>query len=304
MRLRPPPRSAEAPKIYRARDPLRYVALAIIAFLGLFAGYTLLTNPAFEWDVVGDYLLSAPILKGVVVTLEISLAGMILGSIGGLFVAYMRLSAYFPFRAAAAAYVWAFRGTPILVQIIFWYNFAAIFPTLSIGVPFGGPKLYTVNTNEFLSVTATIIIALTTYTTAYMAEIIRGGILSVPEGQWLAASSLGMSRTRTLLTVITPQAMLPIVPPAVNEYLTLMKGTSLASVIGVFELFYTAQTIYNRTYQVVPLLIVACLWYLALTSVMSVGQSYLERRVDASRRSTRPARGRPGKVSNVLVEGG
>jgi polar amino acid transport system permease protein len=182
---------------------------------------------------------------------------------------------------AASAYITFFRGTPVLVQLIFWFNLAALYPHLAIGIPFTNVS-QTIDVNQIMSATTAAIIGLSLNEAAYMAEIIRGGFTSVGKGQLEAADSLGMSGMTKLRKIIIPQAMPAIIPATGNQVIGMFKETSLVSVLGVAELLESAQLIYARTYQTIPLLIVACLWYLAMTLLLSYPQSLIEKRYSRS----------------------
>ena len=267
------------------RHPGRWVAAVILLVLvamfvrGFFfsrikRGTSLETR--FGWDVVGQYFLSSQVLKGLVMTIELTVIAMAIGIIGGVLLAVMRLSANPIVRWVAWIYIWFFRGTPLLVQLLFWYNIAYAFPQLSIGIPFG-PAFLHFSPNDVLTPFVAAIIGLGLNEAAYMAEIVRAGILSVDEGQFEAASSLGMSRILAMRRVVLPQAMRVIIPPTGNETISMLKNTSLASVITVTELLYSVQLIYAATYQTIPMLLVASLWYIIVTTVLTVGQYYVER---------------------------
>ena len=228
--------------------------------------------------MIGHYLLAARVLRGLVATLELTAISMAIGIALGLMLAVMRLSPNPLVSTASWLYVWLFRGTPVYVQILFWYNVAALYPRLSLGLPFGGPQLLHANANTLITVFAAAILGLGLNEAAYMAEIIRAGILSVSEGQSEAAYALGMTRLKTLRRIVLPQAMRLIIPPTGNETISMLKTTSLVSVIAYTELLYSVQEIYDVNYETIPLLIVASIWYLVITSVLSVGQYYLERR--------------------------
>ena len=180
------------------------------------------------------------------------------------------------FSSAAGLFIWFFRGTPLLVQLIFWYNLSTLFPELSISIPFG-PTLVSWNTNDVITPMTAAIAGLSLNEAAYMAEIIRGGLLSVDKGQVEATDAFGMTRARALRRVIIPQAMRSIVPPTGNQLISMIKATSLVSVIAMADLLYSVQSIYNRTFEVIPMLLVAVIWYLLITSVLNIGQSYIER---------------------------
>jgi polar amino acid transport system permease protein len=177
---------------------------------------------------------------------------------------------------AADAYVWLFRGTPLLVQLLFWYNLASFLPKLTLGIPFG-PQWLEFDTNTVVTSLVAALLGLGLNEGAYMSEIIRAGIQSVDQGQSEAAAALGMSRRRAMRRIVLPQAMRVIVPPTGNQVISMLKGTSLVSIVAISELLYTVQVIYARTFETIPLLVVACIWYLILTTVLSIGQHYIER---------------------------
>jgi polar amino acid transport system permease protein len=259
------------------RHPGRWIGVAVIAVLAAMLIHSFVTNPNFEWDVVGQYLFSDPVLRGLRNTLILTVLSMAIGIVGGVLLAVMRLSPNPVLAGAAAVYVWLFRGTPVITQLIFWNFLASLYPRLGLGIPFG-PTFVSVDTNAVISVFAASLLGLGLNEAAYMAEIVRGGIQSVDHGQTEAAGALGLSRTQTLRRIVLPQAMRVIVPPTGNETISMLKTTSLVVVIAYFELTVAVQTIYSRTFQTIPLLIVAALWYLALTSLLSVGQVFIERR--------------------------
>jgi polar amino acid transport system permease protein len=264
-------------KAVPVRHPGRWVAIAVIAVLVAMLVHSFLTNPNFGWDVVGQYLFSAPVLRGLRNTLILTVLSMAIGVVGGVLLAVMRLSPNPVLAGAAAVYIWLFRGTPLITQLIFWNFLASLYPRLGLGIPFG-PTFVSVDTNTVISVFTAALLGLGLNEAAYMAEIVRGGIQSVDHGQSEAAGALGLSRIQTLRRIVLPQAMRVIVPPTGNETIAMLKTTSLVVVIAYFELTVAVQTIYSRTFQTIPLLIVAALWYLALTSVLSVGQLFIERR--------------------------
>ena len=274
------------------RHPGRWVAAVVLAVLAAMLVWALFTNPRFHWEIVGQYLFSPVVLQGLRNTLLLTVLAMLIGAVGGLILAVMRLSPNPMLTAVAAGYIWFFRGTPVITQLIFWFYLAALFPTLGLGVPFG-PEFITVDTNVLIVPFTACLLGLGLNEAAYMAEIVRGGINSVDHGQTEAAGALGMSQAQSLRRIVLPQAMKVIIPPTGNETISMLKTTSLVVVIGYFELQTAVQTIYSRNFQTIPLLIVAALWYLVLTSVLSVGQGYLERyygrgstREDSARRTT------------------
>jgi len=199
----------------------------------------------------------------------------------------MRLSANPIVKSVAWIYIWFFRGTPVLVQIIFWVFLGQLYRYVSLGIPFGPSFLY-FNTTDLIPVIVGGLLALGLNEAAYMAEIVRSGITSVDQGQTEAAEALGMTKLKVMRRIVLPQAMRIIVPPTGNETISMLKTTSLLSVAAILELFGTAQLIYGSNYKQIPLLVVASIWYLAFTSVMSVGQYFLERRFGRGTTTARP----------------
>jgi polar amino acid transport system permease protein len=273
----PSPPAPDRVRAVPSRHPGRWLAAAVVAVLAAMLGHSLLTNPRYQWDVVGAYLLAPPILAGVVRTLALTATAMLAGIVLGVALAAMERSPNPIMAGASRLYVWLFRGTPLLVQLLFWNFLAALYPRLSLGVPFG-PELVTVDTNRLVTTTTAAVLGLGLNEGAYMAEIVRGGIASVEAGQTEAALALGMHRLQALRRVVLPQALRCIIPPTGNEVVAMLKTTSIVSVIAATELLSAAQLVYARTFQTIPLLIVASLWYLAVTSVLTLGQSWLERR--------------------------
>jgi polar amino acid transport system permease protein len=239
-------------------------------------GHSLATNPNFDWGVVGQYFTSRLILTGLVRTLELTVIAMAVGIGLGVVVAVMRLSTNPIVSGAAWVYIWFFRGTPVLVQILFWFAISALYPRLSFGVPFGS-EFVSADSNTLITPFVAAILGLGLNEAAYMAEIVRAGILSVDEGQVDASQALGMRRTLMLRRIVLPQAMRVIIPPTGNETISMLKTTSLVVVIGFDELLGSAQAVYSQSFQTIPLLIVASMWYLIVTSVLTVGQFYVER---------------------------
>jgi polar amino acid transport system permease protein len=237
---------------------------------------SLLTNPRFRWGVVGEYIVSTPILEGLRLTLILTVVAQLLGIIIGIILAIMRLSSNRVLARAAWIYIWFFRGTPLLVQLIFWYNISALYPEIAFGIPFG-PTFWQGNANELITPFAVAILGLALNEGAYMAEIVRGGIAGIDRGQSESAKALGMTHMQTLRRIILPQAVKVIIPPTGNQTILMLKTTSLVSVLALADLLYTAQTIYARTFETMPLLLVASLWYLVITSVLTFGQYFLER---------------------------
>ncbi|WP_457030331.1 amino acid ABC transporter permease [Kitasatospora sp. P5_F3] len=265
----------EAPIVARRR-PGRAVASVLALLAVAMVLNSVLRNRAFGWDVVAQYFTTTAIVQGLLLTLWLTAAVMVLGFALGTVIAVGRLSDNPVLRSISWGFVWIFRSTPLLVQLLFWFNIGALYPTLGLGLPFG-PEFLTVKTVDLFGPTLTAVIGLTLHEAAYAAEVVRGGILSVDHGQLEAAQSLGLGRARVLRRIVVPQAMRSIVPTAGNMLIGTLKGTSIVSVLAVQDLLYSAQLIYNQTYQVIPLLLVATVWYVAVTTVLSVGQYYLER---------------------------
>jgi polar amino acid transport system permease protein len=254
----------------------RWVAAVVVLVVGVALVNSVATNSRFEWSVVGSYLFDHRITSGLRVTLELTVIAMAIGIVLGVLLAIMRLSPNKLVSGSSWLYIWFFRGTPVLVQILFWYYIAALYPKIDIGVPFG-PSVIHADANTLIKSFTAGVLALGLNEGAYMAEIVRAGIISVDEGQSDAARSLGMTRLQTMRRIVLPQAMRVIIPPTGNETISMLKTTSLVSVIAVGDLLYGAQEIYSVNFKTIPLLIVASIWYLICTSVLYVGQFYLER---------------------------
>jgi polar amino acid transport system permease protein len=263
-------------KAVPVRHPGRWVAAVVVLVLLAMFVHSLVTNPRFEWGVVGSYFTSSRVLDGLEITLLLTVVCMAIGIVLGVLLAVMRLSANPLLSGASWAYIWFFRGTPVLVQLLFWYNLAALYPQVSLGIPFG-PAFVHGSANSLITALTASILGLGLNEGAYMAEIVRAGILSVDHGQVEAAQALGMTRAVTMRRIILPQAMRVIIPPTGNETISMLKTSSLASVITVTELLYAVQLIYSVNFKTIPLLLVASLWYLIATSVLTIGQYYVER---------------------------
>jgi polar amino acid transport system permease protein len=234
------------------------------------------TNPRFEWGIVEHYFWSSDVLHGLLVTLELTVISMVIGIVLGVVLAVMRLSPNPLVSGASWLYIWFFRGTPVLVQLLFWNFVGALYPKISIGIPFG-PEFLSFKANSVITPLVAALLGLGLNEGAYMAEIVRAGILSVDEGQTDAAHSLGMTRLQTMRRIVLPQAMRVIIPPTGNETISMLKSSALVSVIAYKELLYTVQLIYAVNYKQIPLLMVASIWYLIVTTVLSIGQYYIER---------------------------
>lgn len=263
------------------RDPWRWVYGAALVILASSVAYTLVANEKFRWAIVAQYLFSPEVMAGLLRTLVLTVIAMVLGVVLGILTALLLGSQSRALRLAAQGYVWIFRGTPLLVQLIFWYNISALFPVIAFGVPFG-PELFAVSTNTVVTVWVAAILGLSLNEGAYMAEIIRGGLLSVGRGQIEAGRASGMNEALLFRRIVLPQALRIAIPPTGNEITNMFKATALVSVLAVPDLLYSVQLIYTRTFQTIPLLIVACIWYLVFGSLLMVSQSFLERRFGRS----------------------
>jgi polar amino acid transport system permease protein len=264
-------------KAIPARHPGPWIGAAIVLVVAAALAESVWTNERFHWDIVGHYFFSSRVLNGLVVTLELTAASMAIGIVLGIVLAVMRLSPNALVSSASWLYIWLFRGTPVLVQILLWYNIAALYPRISLGIPFG-PHFVEFNASSLITPFGAGMLALGLNEGAYMAEIVRAGIISVDEGQTHAAHSLGMTRLQTMRRIVLPQAMRVIIPPTGNETISMLKTTSLVSVIATTDLLYSVQLIYSVNYRTIPLLVVASLWYLLVTTALSIAQYYLERR--------------------------
>ena len=258
------------------RHPGRWVATTVLLVLVAMLVHDILTNPGFGWGIVGSYFLAAPIVSGVEKTLELTFLAMVAGVVLGVIFAVMRLSPNPILSGAAWTYIWFFRGTPVYVQLVFWYAISALQPTISLGIPFG-PEFVHMSANSIITPFVAALLGLGLNEGAYYAEIVRAGIISVDHGQFEAAQSLGMRRAQLMRRIVLPQAMRVIVPPTGNETISMLKTTSLAVVVTYPELFFQTTNIVARTYEAIPLYITACFWYLLMTTVLTMGQYYVER---------------------------
>ena len=263
----------EAIKAIPVRHPWRWVsAAAVLVVVGSLV-YTVATAPYMHWDVVWTFLFNQLVLQGVVLTLELTVAAMAIGITLGVVLAVMRLSPNPVMSTISWLYIWFFRGTPLLVQIFFWFNIAIVLPY--VGIP--GIPQWSISTNVLIPAIVAAILGLGLNEAAYMAEIVRAGIISIEHGQTEAAQALGMTRLQVMRRIILPQAMRVIIPPTGNETISMLKTTSLAFVASVEELFTRSHEIASSNFRVVELLFVASIWYLFMTSILTVGQYYLER---------------------------
>jgi polar amino acid transport system permease protein len=269
-------RRPEAIKAVPVRHPWRWVSTVVVLAIVADVVYTVATAPDLQWSEVGKYLLGPLIEQGIVVTLQLTVLAMAIGVVLGIVLAVMRLSPNPVVAWVSWFYIWFFRGTPVLVQIFFWFNLASVLPHVGIGLP-GGYFLWRESTNQLVSPFMAAILGLGLNEAAYMAEIVRAGIISVEHGQTEAAQALGMTRLLVMRRIVLPQAMRVIIPPTGNETISMLKTSSLAFVATVPELFTRQEQISNANFRVIELAIVASIWYLLMTSILTVGQYYVER---------------------------
>jgi polar amino acid transport system permease protein len=256
----------------------RWVFAVVVLLLVVWLATAVVSSHFAKWDQVRHYLTGPTILGGLVNTIVLSVTAQLVGIGLGLALAVMRLSRNSVLSTVSSFYIWFFRGTPVLVQLIFWYNIGIVFQTFTIAVPFTGITLFSRPMNDVMTPFMAALFGLGLNEGAYMAEIVRAGILSVDEGQSEAAGALGMTSGQTMRRIVLPQAVRVIIPPTGNEFISMLKTSSLATVTTYGELMRRASDIYATNFLVIELLIVVSIWYLLLTSIASVGQYYLERR--------------------------
>ncbi|MFC0674421.1 amino acid ABC transporter permease [Brachybacterium hainanense] len=278
----PPSPSEQAPglpafRVVPARRPGRIVLTIAVALVLSAVAWSFITNPRWEWGVVGSWFFAESILRGLAETLKLTVAAGVVGFGLGLMLALMRLSSSTLVSGVAWTFSWVFRSTPLLVQLLLWYNLGYLYERVVLGIPFTGVTLVDARTSDLMTPMLAAILGLGLHQAAYAAELIRGGILSVDQGQLEAASALGIPARDRSARIVLPQAMRAILPSAFNEVIGLVKGTSIVYVLAHAELFFTVQLIYGRTQEVLPMLLVATLWYVVITSALSIGQYYIER---------------------------
>jgi polar amino acid transport system permease protein len=262
--------------VARRRHPAQWIATALVLILVLNFGQTLFTNPSWEWSKVGRWIFSPAILTGLQLTLLATAISAVVSFVGGIVLAIGRLSANPVLSTVSWLYVWVFRSLPLILVLIFLFNLGNLYPNIGIGIPFG-PQL-TVNTFTLLSPLALGVIGLSLSEIAYSSEVVRSGLLAVDQGQHEAAKALGIPRRRQFTRIVLPQALRSIVPSYVNQIVGLIKASSLLFYVSLLDLFGVAQNL-GSTYptDIIPLLVVATIWYLVLTSVISTVQFYVER---------------------------
>ncbi|WP_327353480.1 amino acid ABC transporter permease [Streptomyces sp. NBC_01304] len=261
----------EAIKAIPVRHPGRYVSALVALGVLVAIVYAFAQAEKINWGALPDYFFNDRILDGVVETLKLTVLSMLIGVVGGIVLAVMRLSKNPVTSGIAWFYIWFFRGTPVLVQLFVWFNLGLVFEFVNLG-PF-----YKDQWSDFMTPLLTALLGLGLNEAAYMAEICRAGLLSVDEGQTEAAHALGMSHSKTLRRIVIPQSMRVIVPPTGNEVINMLKTTSLVSAVQYLDLFRVTQQIGERSAATVEMYFLAAAWYLVMTSIFSIGQYYLER---------------------------
>jgi polar amino acid transport system permease protein len=259
------------------RHPWRWVAAVVIIILVALFLYGAATNPAYKWNIFWKYLFDQRISLGAWYTLQLTVYAMVLALVLGITLAVMRLSENPVFKSVAWVYLWVFRGTPVYVQLVFWGLLPTLYQNIKLGVPFG-PTFFELQLQDMAPYFVLAVIGLGLNEAAYMAEIIRAGISSVPEGQSEASTALGMSWSMTMRRTVLPQAMRVIIPPTGNELISMLKTTTLVTAVPfTLDLYGQQRNISAVIYEPIPLLLVVSAWYLAITSILMVGQYYLER---------------------------
>ncbi|WP_433889950.1 amino acid ABC transporter permease [Streptomyces sp. CA-111067] len=273
----PGPDALKAQRVIPLRHPGRWIATLVVLVVVAQLIHGLATNPFFEWDRFRYWFLRPVILDGLLVTLKVTAWSALFGLLGGVVLALCRLSRSPVLRTVAWVYIWLFRSVPLIVVLLFMYNFSALYATLSVGVPFG-PGFAHFDESKLATEMVVAVVGLSLNEAAYAAEVVRAGVLSVDQGQHEAAAALGLPRGYQFTRIVFPQALRAIVPSYVNQLIGLIKGTSLVFYVSLLDLFGKAQTMAS-TYpsDIVPLLLVITAWYVILTSVVSVVQFYVER---------------------------
>lgn len=265
-------------KAIPVKHPWRAVFAAVVLLaVALFIWDAAFNRPIYSWDVVAKYLFDVRILSGIGYTLQLTVYAMLIGVMLGITLAVMRMSPNPVMRSISWVFLWLFRGTPVYVQLVMWGMVPVIYKTVSLGIPFT-EAVVQITTKEVLNYFLLAVIGLALNEAAYMAEIVRAGLMSVDKGQNEAAIALGLGWWHTMSRIILPQAMRVIIPPTGNELISMLKTTSLVIAVPfTLDLYARARDISAVNYKPVPLLIVASIWYLLVTSILMVGQYYLER---------------------------
>ncbi|WHM40789.1 amino acid ABC transporter permease [Streptomyces sp. BPTC-684] len=271
------PKTPAAQRVLPLRHPGRWIVTAVVLVLVAQILHGLVTNPFYQWDRFAYWFLRPVILDGLLITLEVTAYSAVLGLLGGVLLALARLSPSPVLRSLSWLYTWLFRSVPLIVVLLFLYNFSALYQTLSVGVPFG-PAFFTFDESRLATDMVVAVVGLSLNEAAYASEVVRGGLLSVDQGQHEAACALGLPKRYQFARIMFPQALRSITPNYVNQLIGLVKATSLVFYVSLLDLFGSVQSM-GATYpgDIVPLLLVATTWYLILTSIVSVIQFYVER---------------------------
>lgn len=265
-----------AARLIPRRRPWQWLsAVIVLAVVGVIVN-SIVNNPRYHWDVVAAFFLRPSILDGLVLTIWLTAAVLVSAYVLGVVLAVMRLSSNPVLSTVSFGYIWLFRSVPPLLQLLFWYQMASLYPRIDLGIPFVH-HFATVHTQHLFSGILAAFLGLTFDMAAFAAEIVRGGLVSVEAGQTEAAKALGMSKARIFWRIVLPQAMPAIIPASGNLLIGLLKGTSIVSVIAVQDLLYSVQLIYAQNYLIIPLLLVATIWYLVLVTILSTIQFFVER---------------------------
>jgi len=302
------PGAADQPEPIKAiplRHPIRNIfAVIILLVVAAFVWDAATNRPTYDWPAVGKYLFDQRVSAAALVTIELTVLAMVGAILLGTLIAVMRLSPNPVLKGVAWVYLWIFRGTPVYVQLVFWGLLATIYKTISVGVPFTEPWA-TWTTQDAISVFWLAVIGLALNEAAYMAEIVRAGILSVDPGQTEASTALGMSWAQSMIRIILPQSMRVIIPPTGNEVISMLKTTSLVTAVPLStELYTRTRDISAETFNPIPLLIVASIWYLFFTSILMTGQFFLERRFARGTRFVDVGPGTPADAPAAPVVSG
>jgi polar amino acid transport system permease protein len=295
----------KAIKAIKLRHPYRIVFAVLLVLTFVLFIIDAAQRPAYDWPTVGQYVFDRRITQAAFNTLLLTVYAMVIAIVLGVLLAVMRLSPNPVVKSVAWFYLWVFRGTPVYVQLVFWGLIAVIYQTIDIGIPFTEPW-YSFSTQATLSTFVLAVIGLSLNEAAYMAEIVRAGLLSVDRGQEEAATALGMSWSQAMRRVILPQSMRVIIPPTGNEVISMLKTTSLVTAIPFGgELYTRSRDISAETFNPIPLLIVASIWYLFFTSILMVGQYFLEKRFSRGIGDRRPDKnsGAPAPTGTLSIAG-
>jgi polar amino acid transport system permease protein len=296
--------SDDAAVAVKRRYPLYYLFVVVAAVLAAMLVKLVITNPRFQWRVVAHYIVSSEVLRGVRLTVIVAIVVFAVATVLGIFIAFARLSQFRLIRDLAIGYLWFFRAVPLLVQILFWFNLGYFIPQLSIGIPFG-PSIVHWQTNSLITAVAAAIIAIALHDAAIVAEIVRGGILSVEQGQIDAAKALGLRPGQISRRITLPQAARIVTPPLGNQLIATVKATSLVSVVSLADVLFVVESIYAINLEIVPLLLVASIWYIVLVAFLTAFQALLERKLSSGYKAAGASRkaGESAVIASKVMTG-